>query len=190
MIPVARVPEPAEFDAQVRQRGRRWLAENPGKSPKDLWSPFREVLRNGFKGLCGYSAMYESYGTVDHFRSIHRDRSLAYEWSNYRFASAWINSSKQAREVLDPYEVGDGWFEIELPSLQLVVTNKVPPHARALAEETLRCLPLVDDERILRQRQEWYAMYQEGEISLDGLRRKAPLIAAAVEKQLAARQKA
>lgn len=71
-----------------------------------------------------------------------------------------------------------------------MVTSQVPPHARALAEETLRCLPLVDDERILRQRQEWYAMYQEGEISLEGLRRRAPLIAAAVERQLAARQQA
>jgi hypothetical protein len=137
----------------------------------------------GFKNRCGYTAMWDLNGTVDHFRSIKRDRSLAYEWSNYRYASQWLNSSKRAGEVLDPHEVGEGWFEILLPSLQLVMTSKVPQEARALVEATLRALPIVHDERILRQRRAWYAEYQAGRLSLEGLRVMAPLIAAAVEKQ-------
>lgn len=41
---------------------------------------------------------------------------------------------------------------------------------------------LHDDERVLRQRREWYRMFQDGEVSLEGLRKKAPLIAMAVTR--------
>jgi len=127
--------------------------------------------------------MFEPVGTVDHFLSCREHRDLAYEWNNYRFASQWINSSKQSADdqVLDPFNVEDDWFEILLPSLQLVVTNSVPPEHRERAEYTLSRLHLRDDERVIRQRAEWYRMYREGELSLEGLRRKAPLIARAVD---------
>jgi hypothetical protein len=35
----------------------------------------------------------------------------------------------------------------------------------------------------MRQRREWYRMFQEGELTLEGLAKKAPLIARAVENQ-------
>lgn len=69
--------------------------------------------------------------------------------------------------------------------MQLVLTNAIPSAFKEKAEKTLAQLPLRDDERILRTRREWYRMYQDGELTLDGLRKKAPLIAAAVEKQAA-----
>jgi len=130
--------------------------------------------------------MFEPVGTVDHFVSCDEDRSKAYVWSNYRFASGWINSSKStvtSSEIFDPFEVGDGWFEILLPSLQLVATHAVPETLRKRADFVLDRLHLRDDERVIRQRREWYRMYQEHELTLDGLRKKAPLIALAVEKQ-------
>jgi len=130
--------------------------------------------------------MYEPVGTVDHFISCDEDIEKAYDWSNYRYASGWINSSKKAlksTQVLDPFQVGDDWFEIILPSLQLVLTEYVPPNVRDLAAYVLLRLNLRDDERVLRQRREWYRMYQQGEITLVGLSTKAPLIAAAVRKQ-------
>ena len=81
------------------------------------------------------------------------------------------------------HQRGNQWFEIILPSLQLRITDQVPAQLRPKAEYTLERLHLQDDERVIRQRREWYRMYQEGELTLDGLFRKAPLIAAAVEKQ-------
>ena len=130
--------------------------------------------------------MYTPNGTVDHFVSLHEDRSQAYEWSNYRFCAGWINASKgktPAALLLDPYEVQDGWFEILLPSLQLRVSDQIPDAFRERAEHVLKRLHLRDDERVLRQRREWYRMYRAGELNLEGLRKKAPLIAAAVTKQ-------
>jgi hypothetical protein len=115
------VPEPPGFRERVFVRGRRWLEEHREGRPPAYWTPFRTDLADGFGNLCAYAAMYEAVGTVDHFVSIQEDRSRAYDWSNYRFASAWANSHKwraRSNEVFDPYAVEDGWFEVLLPSLQ------------------------------------------------------------------------
>jgi hypothetical protein len=108
--------------------------------------------------------MYEPIGTVDHFLSCHNYRHLSYEWSNYRYAAGWINSSKKDLDdrLLDPFEVEDTWFEIILPSLQLVLTDKVPKEQRLKAQFTLQHLGLDYNERILRQREEWFRMYEQG----------------------------
>lgn len=187
--------EPDEFDATCRKKGAQWIVDHPkasrkpGKTrPKDLWTPFKPKLADAFHDLCAYGAMYEPFGTVDHFLPIDADETLAYEWGNYRFASGWINSSKnKALTILDPLEVREGWFEILLPSLQLVVVpERVPEPLRELAVYTLTRLHLRDDERILRQRRKWYHLYQVGKLTLEGLHDVAPMIASAVEKQLVA----
>ncbi|SFL44197.1 hypothetical protein SAMN02982985_00153 [Rugamonas rubra] len=126
-------------------------------------------------------------GTVDHYLSYKNHPDKAYDWENYRFASGTLNSSKKNADdtVLDPYEVGAGWFEVILPSLQMKITDIVPAAHRAKAQHTLKRLKLRDGERIIRWRQSWYDMYLAGELPLSGLRRVAPLIADAVEKKLA-----
>lgn len=187
MIPVSPVPEPSDFDARGRRPGNTWLAENPGaERPRDFWSSFRGILAEGFAHRCGYTAMHQPAGTIDHLRSYKTHPELSYEWKNLRFASQWINSAKKTDDVLDPYEVGDGWFEVLLPSMQLVATDKVPPEYREIVARTLRRLPLSHDERVLKQRRGWYGMYRQKKLSLEGLRDVAPLVAAAVEKQLGA----
>jgi hypothetical protein len=180
--------EPDEFDDKARTPGNAWLAAHPTGRPTDLWTAFKKELADGFNGLCAYSAMYEPVGTVDHYLSCDNHRDQAYEWSNYRFASGWINSSKRTEDekILDPFLVKDGWFEVILPSLQLVMTDAVPNHDKARAKHTLKRLHLSNDERVIRQRREWYRMYQDGELTLVGLEKKAPLIARAVKKQQAA----
>ena len=186
MIHFCTVPEPRDFDGCARIPGNAWLATHPDtKRPRDFWSPFKSDLATGFCDLCAYSAIYEPVGTVDHFVSCDEDRSKAYEWDNYRYSSGWINSSKKnelSSKLLDPFTVGHGWFEIILPSLQLRVTDSVPRGLRVRAEYTLKRLHLIHDERVLRQRGVWYRMYLCGELTLSGLRKKAPLIAAAVQK--------
>lgn len=193
MIPVSSevlTPEPTNFDQGCRKRGTAWLLKNPKeqrkeKRPRDFWSPFRPALADAFSNLCAYGAMYEPNGTVDHFISVDTAEEQAYEWSNYRYATGWINSSKSKRpDIMDVFQVGPEWFELLLPSLQLVaVLEKIPPMHHVLAENTIKALHLRDDERIIRQRREWLSMYEQGEITLQGLRRKAPMIAAAVAKR-------
>ncbi|MXW39872.1 MAG: hypothetical protein F4Z75_01700 [Synechococcus sp. SB0668_bin_15] len=184
--PVQPVPEPHDFEEKVRAPGRQWLATHPSAArPKDYWTLFKGTLAQGFENRCAYCAMYEPVGTVDHFASWHEDRSQAYSWENYRYCAQWINASKgktPADKLLDPYTIKDGWFEIHLPSLHLQVSNRVPDALRERAAYVLERLHLRKDERVLRQRREWYRMFQDKEVSLKGLRKKAPLIAMAVTR--------
>ncbi|HOW48134.1 MAG TPA: hypothetical protein P5163_06160 [Rubrivivax sp.] len=186
MILAPRLPEPEDFDARVRRPGKAWLAANPAaKRPHAYWAPYTAVLEAGCQGLCSYAAMLDpTGGTVDHFLSFRNHPALAYEWRNYRFASATMNSCKGNADdtVLDPQQVRAGWFEIVLPSLQLRLTDRVPQRLRAKAAYTLRRLKLDNGERVVRWRQSWYQLYTAGQLDLAGLRRVAPLIADAVER--------
>ncbi|MBE2254208.1 MAG: hypothetical protein IAE78_32060 [Myxococcus sp.] len=186
MIKVSRPPEPERFNIHCRLRGQSWLEKHPHQRRlPDYWSEFRHELADGFKQRCGYSAMWIPEGQVDHFRSTSKNRGLAYEWDNFRYSAGWINQSKQTVDdaVIDPFEVKDDWFEIILPSLQLVVTKKVPASLREKAEYTIVRLRLRDDERVIRQRRSWFEAWERGDITLEELRRRAPLIAAAVQRQ-------
>ncbi|MCY1017767.1 hypothetical protein [Pyxidicoccus sp. MSG2] len=180
--------EPADFDAQVRRPGARWLRENPrhpGRPPA-LWRAFNAELAEAFEQRCAYTAMFlGAPGTADHFVSLEEDRGQTYEWSNLRYSAAWLNSRKQAlksSQLLDPFEVRQGWFELLLPSLQLQVSSLCPPKHRKRAEDTLRLLGLDHDERVVRYRRQWLREYEQGEISLRYLERKAPLVAQAVRR--------
>ena len=185
MIPVRPVPEPPSFNEQARIPGNRWLARHPEKRPRDYWSPFLKELADGFGDLCAYCAIYIPVkGTVDHFISCHENRSQAYEWRNYRYCLHTINSRKgatPARRLLDPCKIQEGWFEILLPSLQLRVSDTVPQQFREQADFVLDRLGL-NDEWMVRTRCAWYEMYTSGQLTLDGLRKKAPLIAAAATR--------
>lgn len=190
MRSIARVPAPPAF-ARESQRGKVWLARNPDSKerPPAYWREFSIDLGRGFQFLCGYMTLWTTDGTVDHFVSINEDRSRAYDWDNYRYVAGWVNSSKQnvvSTDILDPYEVEEGWFEILLPTLELVVTSKVPPGKRTQAEQTLKRLPIGRDERAIKRRGVYYDEYLKKEIGIAELRKRAPLLAAAIEKRQAA----
>jgi hypothetical protein len=126
---------------------------------------------------------------MDHFvpwksKPAMKGKQLAYEWSNFRAAEASINQRKYNHRVFDPFRVSDEWFEILLPSLQLVLTERVPIRHRSLLEKTLELLQLGNGEVIVRYRASWFTLYRQCHLSLEGLRDCAPLIANAVERDL------
>jgi hypothetical protein len=130
--------------------------------------------------------MYVPLGTVDHWASVKSKRESAFEWNNLRFVESTVNCAKKPAwegRLLDPYEVEEGWFEIHLPSLQLLIGDIPDPAARERAEFTIDKLHLRDGESVLRLRRSWLKMYETRELSLDGLRRMAPLVARAVERR-------
>lgn len=190
MMRFVETDEPATFDTRCRKRGKAWLARHPKYDrPEDYWSEFEPDLRAAFKGLCAYCAMRLLRGQVDHFVPVailkaEGRHELAYEWSNFRYGDGTLNGRKWKHRILDPFQVKDDWFEILLPSLQLVLTDRVPAKKRGLAEFTIQQLGLRDDEVVVRYRREWFALYQRGDLTLEGLREVAPLIARAVEQDL------
>lgn len=190
MIRFTPQPEPTAFDEQCRQPGRQWLVEHPGYTrPRDYWSEFEPDLRNVFKGWCAYCVMSVMRGQTDHFIPIDvlketQQDHLAYEWSNFRYIEGVLNQRKKKALLLDPFEVKDDWFELLLPHLQLVLTDKVPEDIRGKAEFTLERLGLTNDTVIIRYRQKWFELYRNRKLTLEGLKEVAPQIARAVEADL------
>lgn len=129
--------------------------------------------------------MWDLNGTVDHFISRNSDRTQAYEWSNFRYVSGWLNSSKQTvdAKVLDPFDVRDEWFEIAMPSLVMRVTKCVPARKRLIAQFTLTRLHLADGDRIYDQRRIYHDGFQNGDITLKTLTLWAPLVARAIRRE-------
>lgn len=195
MIRVERIAEPEGFDVRCRQMGGYWLATHPRPAdlgtwrPHKYWGQFLPQLRAAFHERCGYLGMWISSGTVDHFESWAGAGGVAkaYEWSNYRYADSAVNSAKKPAwdgMLLDPFEVDDGWFEVDLPSCLLrIVEDLVPPELLPRVRFTIDRLGLDDGEDVVALRREWLRMHEEDGLSLDGLRRKAPLVASAVERR-------
>ena len=182
--------EPNDWDERCRKRGRTWLKEHPGYDrPNDYWTEFEPDLCKAFNHMCAYCAMTVMKADMDHFIPVaHLKKKgkdeLAYEWSNFRYAEGVLNQRKHDCLILDPFEVKDDWFEIILPSLQLVQTDRVPKGKRKKAEFTLIRLGLRDDEVVIRYRLKWFELYCHRKLNLDGLRNVAPQIARAVERDL------
>jgi hypothetical protein len=192
MIPVANpIPEPPDFDADCRIRGLVWraartLADEIPKTSKyrNFWARYENHLAQAFHQRCGWGAMWIAEGDVEHFLSKKNRPDLIYEWSNYRYISGSLNGSKGNHDdkVLDPFEVRDGWFEVILPSMQLIVTDQVPTDLRDKACFTVKQLRLRDRTKLMRSRRKWYDQYKQGKLTLAGLEDFAPLVAKAVKK--------
>lgn len=186
MIAIDEPNEPGTFDTACRQPGNTWLANNTtGDPPSRFWRPFVMDLCRGFNNRCGYSAMWDLNGTIDHYLSQDNHRHLAFEWTNFRYLAGWLNSSKQAldRQVLDPFKVKNDWFEIILPSLVMRLTPCVPNRIRPVAEFTLTRLRLADGDRIYEQRKIYYDDFVTKNRPVGWLDDFAPLLATAVRRE-------
>lgn len=189
MIRVTPPPEPAAFDVRCRRPGNAWLATHPTGRPRDCWTPFQAELAAGFANRCGYKALWDLDGTVDHYLSCKNHRGQAYEWGNYRHASGSINSSKGTHDaaILDPFHVQDDWFVLDLLTMRLLPTTAIPAHERTRADFTLKQLKLQNGSKVKRQRQKWYDQFKAGRFghgpsAVDNLRVFAPQVAAAIER--------
>jgi hypothetical protein len=200
MIKVQLKREPEGFDEHVRQKGLRWLKEREGQENPSLpsywrlWTPCIEALEEAFASRCAYSAHLIPSGQVDHYKSWLRcredgQRHLAYEWKNFRWCLSNFNGYKGAKDVLDPFEVEDDWFEINLFSLNLSLTERVPPNVRPRAEQTLKNLRLVDGRIVRRMRRRALDLYREG-TSMEIITNESPIVARALRRLMDAKPEA
>ena len=131
MIQVREQPEPAGFDARVRQPGLQYLntAGSFGKPSSRLptfWHRIKNELHGAYGGICAYTCMYlVGTGSVDHFLPKKANPWLAYEWSNYRLSSDRANSRKGDHTgILDPFQIGSQWFELVFPRVSSCARRK------------------------------------------------------------------
>ncbi len=190
MIPVTPQPEPANFDANVRQKGLAWLAKHdidPNAAPpkaSDLpayWSVTHQALWNAYSGTCAYLAIFFEFVTgassTDHFVAKSRKAGEAYEWSNYRLSCLGANRNKGAfDDVLDPFELAEHTFVINFASGAISPNADVLDESQqAAAQATIDRLRLdAPDNRRMRARH--CTNYFHGDWSLSFLSRHSPFV--------------
>lgn len=137
---------------------------------------------------CAYLAMHIEKATgsptVDHFIPQSKDWRLVYEWSNYRLSAACVNTAKGVLEVVDPFEVQAGWFELNLATFHVRRGSRAPKAQHTKIDRTLPMLNLRDCRQ---QRQEYVKLYELGPdnkgIDLAFLEGRAPFIASELRRQ-------
>ncbi len=180
MIHVDLQPEPPHFDERVRQPGLRAIAERKDPLPP-LWRAILPDLYERYRGICAYLCVLIPRGTgapsVDHAAPKSKRRDLAFEWTNYRLVSLLMNARKHAFEdVLDPVEIPDGWFVLELSFLQVLPSPDLDDATRARVEATIDRLGL-NDQECIGARALYYQPFVEGHLSLDQLAEWSPFVA-------------
>lgn len=169
----------------------------PSKCFPALWTEPRKAdgkstlddMMDLYGQQCAYLAMHIEKATgsptVDHFIPASKEWRLVYEWSNYRLSAACVNAKKKASlEVVDPFEVQAGWFELNLATFHVQRGRGAPDAQHAKIDSTL---PLLNLRECRQQREEYVRLYQLGPgnkgIDLAYLEKRAPFIASELRRQ-------
>lgn len=210
MIPVKKAKKPSTFDKKVREPGLRALAEMVGKAPpyprakgqaykkianrkKDIpsdkfpayWTDALDELMAAYQSVCAYTCfrIHSVTGarSADHFVAKSKHWGKAYEWSNYRLCCSRINSRKNDfDDVLDPFLVGEAWFELELAFFQVIPAKHLAPDVRQTVQDSINRLKLNDFREARQEDAERY--WQKG-YSLDVLKQESPFVAFELHRQ-------
>lgn len=196
MIRVAAQPEPANFDQDVRAPGLLALARLaethgsiesiPAAALPPHWQKCLNQLHDAYAGICAYMChrIPRTTGarTADHYVPKSMAAADAYEWSNYRLACSRMNARNHvAADVLDPFEIDDGWFWLKFYGFQVRPARGLDPQLRERVQHSIDRLRL-NDHDCRRDRSDVFRHYQETQ-SFSWLLSEAPFIAREVERQ-------
>ncbi|WAX72038.1 hypothetical protein [Gallibacterium anatis] len=195
MIPVQPQPEPDDFDAKVRQKGLAWLKKkgiDPNAPPpkgtklKPYWQASNYDLWEAYSGICAYLAIYFEWvsgaSSTDHFIPKSQHAGMAYEWKNYRLACLKVNRDKGVFDVLDPFELKEGTFFLNLVSGKIYPNPDLNDAEKAMAEKTIHRLKL-DSPEHNEMRARHYQNYEKGWADLEFIKEKSPFIYAEMIRQ-------
>ena len=190
MIRVQAKPEYPEFDRQVRRKGQRFLNSHPKPNSKQFrkhtyWNAALKELHAAYDHLCAYTTReLVQTGSVDHFRPKSKYPHLAYEWDNYRLARQAINSRKgDSEDVIDPFEVCEGWFILDIPSCLIKPGQGLAEEIRDSVNTTIDVLGLNSDERLVEERCRLLVNLADGNITLKYLESHYPFLSTEVRRQ-------
>jgi len=180
MIPVAAQPEPAAFDADVRQKGLANLKKNgfpldqplpPKADIEPYWRACLTDLHQAYGGVCAYLGVFFERvmggGSVDHFIAKSTHAGLACSTMNSR--------KREYSDVLDPFVLAPDLFRLQLSTGHIYPNPKFPAIPMRIVEETIERLGL-DDQQCRELRARWYQEYLEHGLPSDYLRRKSPFV--------------
>jgi hypothetical protein len=152
----------------------------PSDDLPTFWREALDDLASAYNEICAYTCFrihpVTGARTVDHWVPKSRDWRKAYDWDNFRFCAAIFNSKKGTNpDLVDPFDVQDGWFQLDPMSGKLTPNPKLEdPALRARIQDTIDELGLNDIKEERRKRVE---QYTSGLITRFTLEFEAPHIA-------------
>lgn len=144
------------------------------------WVKFLDDLHEAYNGICAYLAVHielvTGAATVDHFAPQSLSPGLAYEWHNDRLACLMMNSRKrQHLDVLDPFNVQNGWFQLNLVTGQILPNRALSPQLQQQVRDTIARLKLDSPgNRAMRVRH--FMDYTNNLYPSDHLKRYSPFV--------------
>lgn len=190
MIRVGAQPEYQEFDRQVRQPGLAFLRRKSQPTSadfrkKNFWKKAIKHLHVAYSGSCAYTTMYlVDGGTIDHYLPKVAYPYLAYEWNNYRLARQKVNRRKgDTLNVVDPFEVQEGWFVLDVPSCLIRSGSGLKTEVRKRINATINILQLNADDSLVQERCDLLVDLADGNVTLEFLDRWYPFLSQEVRRQ-------
>jgi uncharacterized protein (TIGR02646 family) len=193
MIRVEMASEPELFHEQVREKGNTFLSTTPNPTTvqwkkRDYWKAISLDLYSSYCGICCYTCHWippdTGSSSVEHFKPKSTYPNLAYEWSNFRLVCGKLNSRKKDNEdVIDPFNVIDGMFTIDFPSLLIKPASGLATATKNLVQSTISRLKLNHEGSCLKNRNEYLKQYCTGIVTFDFLLSKAPFLAKEIVRQ-------
>jgi hypothetical protein len=189
-------PEPSDFNAKVRTRGKAFLATTPKPSNKqwrtrEYWMASHDQLYDLYGGICLYCASWTARKdsvrltgntSIDHFLPKSICPELAYEWTNYRLCRSQLNQRKDdSLDVMDPLAIDNDWFQLDFftfriqpnPTASRIIFNRV--------ESTINRLGL-NDAAYVKERIAVMKQYCIHGVPLSKIRGKYPFIAREIKR--------
>jgi len=180
--PHGRAGRPIEGTKSVSgHRVHKTIADFP------YWQDCLEDLHRAYRGICAYYCFYVEKATlphVDHFVAKHdHARELAYEWRNYRLACGHANACKNEHpDVCDPAEIMDGWFQLDLNTLDVRPDPALSAEVWDKVEATIVRLKL-REARALEVRQRAMEHFRSNRVSLAFLELDHPFLAKELKRR-------
>ncbi len=211
MIHVNPADKPPDFDQSVRMPGLRAIAELVGEEPEPprtagrrfrktaerredikpqefptYWGDAIEDLMTAYRRICAYSCFrihpVTGARSVDHMAPKSRAWDQVYEWGNYRLCSSRLNARKNNfGDVLDPFEVEDGWFVLELVGFQVVPAPELEEGTKRRVLATIERLGL--NEAVFRTSRERDVENYEKGVPFVVLAEESPFVARELRRQ-------
>jgi len=162
-------------------------ADLPPSEFPTYWTRILDDLMREYHETCAYSCfkIHKVTGarSVDHVAPKSRAWDRVYEWSNYRLVCSLMNARKaDFTDVLDPFEIENGWFRLELVGFQLKPAKELPEDRKQEIRDTIGRLGL-NDSIFWTSRERDAERYWDGDYSLEVLREESPLVAMELERQ-------
>lgn len=189
MIHVEPKDAPPNFDEHVRQPGQAALDRGDEHPLPDYWRRCLDDLHRLYKGICAYVCILippvTGARSVEHFAPKKKHRRYAYDWDNYRLICSLMNSRiRDFEDVLDPFEIPDGWFQLQLTSMKIFPNPDLPAETKEKVQETIDRLKL-DQKDCRDARSTFYDEYiaPNDPLPFRLLKKWSPFVAMEVERQ-------